>query len=86
VAIVFASLRGGASHRRGNPKNLFFHFRSSNYMIEQVFKKPNKKGCPKYMGAEKYLYFSAPFLDIYFPKKKNVIKNYIQLPDTENIR
>jgi len=55
-------------------------------MIEQVFKKPNKKGCPKYMGAEKYLYFSAPFLDIYFPKKKNVIKNYIQLPDTENIR
>lgn len=42
-----------------------------NYMIEQVFKKPNKK------GAEKYKYFSAPYLDMYFPKRKNVIKNYI---------
>jgi len=49
-------------------------------MIEQVFKKPNRK------GAEKYKYLSMPFFDLYFPKKKNVIKNYIQLPDIEDIR
>lgn len=48
-----------------------------NYMIEQVFKKPNRKGCPTYKGAEKYKYFSAPYLDAYFPERKNVYKNYI---------
>lgn len=46
-----------------------------NYMIERIFKKANKK------GAEKYLYFSAPFLHMYFPKRKNLIKNYIFEPD-----
>lgn len=40
-------------------------------MVEQIFKKSNKK------GSEKYKYFSLPFLDLYYPKKKNVIKNYI---------
>lgn len=48
-----------------------------NYMINQVFKKPNKQGCPTYRGAEKYKYFSAPYLDIYFPEKKKIYKNYI---------
>lgn len=44
-------------------------------MTEQIFKKTNKQ------GAEKYKYFSAPFVDIYYPKKKNLIKNYLFIPD-----
>lgn len=53
-------------------------------MIEHVFKKPSQKRCPKHKGAEKYKYFSAPYLDVYFPERKNVIKNYVQLPDSES--
>jgi len=49
-------------------------------MIEHVYKKSNKK------GVEKYKYFSAPFLDIYFPKRENIIKNYILEPDIQHIR
>lgn len=50
-----------------------------NYMIEQVFKKPNKK------GTEKYKYFSVPFFDVYFPKRKSVIKNYVLEVDEKHI-
>jgi hypothetical protein len=49
-------------------------------MIEHVYKKSNKK------GTEKYKYFSAPFLDVYFPKRKNLIKNYILAPGSESVR
>lgn len=48
--------------------------------MAKIFKKPNRK------GAEKYKYFSAPFLDIYFPRKKNIIKNYLLEPDIKTIK
>lgn len=54
-------------------------------MIKQVFKKPNQKRCPKYKGAEKYKYFSAPYLDAYFPERKNILKNYVLEIDNLNI-
>lgn len=44
-------------------------------MPEKIFKKQDAK------GAEKYKYFSAPFLDFYFPQKKILIKNYIIEPN-----
>ena len=55
-------------------------------MIEQVFKKPRQKRCPKHKGAEKYKYFSAPYLDAYFPERKNVLKNYVLEIDAKKIR
>lgn len=54
-------------------------------MIEQVFKKPSRR-CPSYKGAEKYLYFSAPYLDAYFPERKNVVKNYVLEVDSLNVK
>lgn len=48
-------------------------------MKGKIFRNENKK------GAEKYLYFSAPFLDFYFPSKKVLIKNYILEPDIKTI-
>lgn len=56
-------------------KNLIYF----NNMIEQVFKKPNKN------GTEKYKYFSVPFFDVYFPKRKSVIKNYVLEVDEKHI-
>lgn len=49
-------------------------------MVGQVFKNSNKK------GAEKYKYFSAPFIDIYYPKQKNLIKNYMLEPHKKLIK
>jgi hypothetical protein len=49
-------------------------------MIEQVYKKPNRK------GVEEYKYFSAPFLDLYYPKRKNVIKNYILEAESKSVK
>lgn len=47
-------------------------------MKEKVFKNEYKK-------AEKYKYYSAPFIDRYYPKRVNVMKNYIIEPDIESI-
>jgi hypothetical protein len=49
-------------------------------MAEKVFKKQRDS-----ISAEKYLYFSAPFLEHYFPKRLNLIKNYIFAPDFKKI-
>lgn len=49
-------------------------------MIEHVYKKDSNQ------GGGKYKYFSTPFLNAYYPKRKNVIKNYVLDPDTKNIK
>lgn len=50
-------------------------------MMEKIFRKPDKK-C-----AEKYLkYFSAPFLEIYYLKQNNILKNYVLDPDIKLIK
>lgn len=49
-------------------------------MVEHIFKKSSNK-----YGAEKYKYFSTPFLDIYYPKQKILIKNYVLEPDKKLI-
>lgn len=44
-------------------------------MIEHIFKNINKK------DAERYKYISASFIDVYYAKQKNIIKNYVLAPD-----
>lgn len=48
-------------------------------MKEKVFKKDHKN------YVEKSKYFSTVFWDIYYPKKKNLIKNYLITPDSRVI-
>lgn len=44
-------------------------------MKTKIFKSPTKQ------STEKYKYISAPFLDLYHPYKKMLIKNYVLDPD-----
>ena len=50
-----------------------------NNMINHFFKNLRKR------SADKNKYFSAPFLELYLPKRKNLIKNYVLDPDTKLI-
>lgn len=46
-------------------------------MINHVFKKSRKK------TPERAKYYSAPFLELYLPKRNNLIKNYVITPDSK---
>lgn len=48
-------------------------------MINHIFKNIRKN------SAKRNKYFSAPFLELYLPKRKNLIKNYVIDPDTRLI-
>lgn len=49
-------------------------------MVEQVLKKSYK------YSTEKHKYLSAPFIDIYYFNKKNLLKNYILEPNVKLIK
>lgn len=49
-------------------------------MKEFFFKKPEKQ------HTEKYKYFSVPYIEIYYPTDKKVIKNYIIEPYYKEIK
>ena len=48
-------------------------------MIEHVFKKERKT-----RAENKYI--SVPFLSLYLPKRKNIVKNYVLDPDAKLVK
>lgn len=49
-------------------------------MVSKLFKTPPKK------SAQKYKNFYAPFLSLYLPERKSLIKNYIIEPEIRVIK
>lgn len=49
-------------------------------MIEQIQKKINNS------NFDKSKHISRPFFDIYYPLRKNLLKNYIIAPDVKIIK
>lgn len=49
-------------------------------MINRVFKKELKG------ETDRYKYFSVPYIEIYYPRRKTLIKNYILEPNSKIVK